>query len=335
MCGKLSTRALRPRLEARFLFLFIFVKLEHIMPRNKTRALALFSGGLDSTLAVKVLEAQGIDVLAIIFQSYFFGPKKAKENAKKNGIKIRIVNISPEHLKMVKNPKHGYGRAMNPCIDCHLLMIRKAAEIMRKEKFDFIATGEVLGQRPMSQNKQALEIIDKNSGAAGYLLRPLSAKLLPETEAEKSGLVNREKMLDFSGRSRKNQLALAKKYHLKYIPSSGGGCVLTEKEFSAKLKKLLEKARNPRPSDLALLKLGRHFWEGKAHIIIGRNEADNEAIEELAEKGDVLLELKDIPGPSALVRKSNKKVVEKAKELIKKYSKSKNYKTIEFKICEF
>lgn len=291
------------------------------MQSRKTKALVLFSGGLDSILAVKVLEAQGIDVLALIFQSYFFGSRKAEENAKKNGIKCRVEDISPEHLEIIKKPKYGYGRAMNPCIDCHLLMIRKAGEIMKKKKFDFVATGEVLGQRPMSQNKQSLEIIDKNSGIVGKLLRPLSAKLLPETEVEKNGSVDRENLLDLRGRSRKGQIVLVKKYGVKYFPSPSGGCVLTEKEFGIKLKKLLENSKTPRPSDLALLRIGRHFWENESHIVIGRNEEDNNIIQKLAEKGDILLELKDIPGPLTLIRNGDDESVEKAKELAGRYVK--------------
>ena len=295
----------------------------------------LFSGGLDSILTVKFLEKQGIDVLAIIFQSYFFGSQKAEESARKNSIKFRVENISKDHLKIVKNPQYGRGRAMNPCIDCHLLMLQKAGKIMKKENFDFVATGEVLGQRPMSQNKRALELIDRKSGIAGKLLRPLSAKLLSKTKIEEIGLVNRERLLDLEGRSRKRQIDLAKKYKIKYYPSPSGGCILTEKEFSEKLKKLLEKAKSPHSSDVALLKTGRHFWEGKSHIIIGRNKNDNEVMEKLVGKGDVLIKLANFPSPLALIRHKNSRSIKKAEELVARYSKYKNNKNLKFEKCEY
>lgn len=295
----------------------------------------LFSGGLDSILAVKILEKQRIAVLALIFQSYFFSSQKAREAAEKNGIKFRVEDISEDHLKIVKNPHYGRGRAMNPCIDCHLLMIKKAGETMEKEKFNFVATGEVLGQRPMSQNKRALELIERKSGIAGRLLRPLSAKLLPETEAENKKIVNRGELLDIKGRSRKKQIELAEKYKVKYYPSPSGGCILTKKEFGVKLNELLGKKKTVYPSDLAILKFGRHFWEGKAHIVVGRNKEDNKVIKKLAEKSDTRIELKKFPGPLVLVRNRNARAIKKAKELLKKYSKYKDNKNLEFKECKY
>ena len=186
--------------------------------KSRIKALVLFSGGLDSILAVKILQLQGIDVTGLTFVSYFFNNQSAKKAASKLKIKLKTVNFSEEHLKMVKKPKHGYGKSLNPCIDCHLMMLRKAKEIMNspgsREKYDFVATGEVLGERPMSQNKKALDLIEKESGLKGFLLRPLSAKLLQPTILEKKRKIKRAELLDICGRSRKKQIALAKAFKI-------------------------------------------------------------------------------------------------------------------------
>lgn len=296
----------------------------------------LFSGGLDSTLAVKVLEKQNIEVLALTYVGYFFGDAKAKESAEKNNIQMRSIDFAEIHCSVVKNPKRGYGRAMNPCIDCHLLMIREAGKIMRAEGFDFVATGEILGQRPMSQNLQSLKIIEKEAGLEGRLLRPLSAKLLDETEVEKQGLVDREQLLDISGRSRKRQMELVTELGISYYPSPGGGCLLTEMEFGKKLKKLLAEIANPSASDFALLQVGRIFWVDKTRIIVGRNSADNERLEELKEADDKLLELQDFSGPLVLVRgEITEDIMDEAKKITAKYSrytKEMDYKKIIFSI---
>ncbi|MBU2109863.1 tRNA 4-thiouridine(8) synthase ThiI [Patescibacteria group bacterium] len=296
------------------------------MKKKKIKCLALFSGGLDSILAVKVLEKQGIAVTAVNFPSHFFDSKQAEISAKKNKIKLKIINndFPACHWKIVKKPKYGYGRAMNPCIDCHLLMIKKAGELMKKEKYDFVATGEVLGQRVFSQNKNALKNIEKYSGIKGRLLRPLSAKLLELTEVEKLGLVDRNKLFDFNGKSRKQQIKLAKKLKISYYPSPAGGCLLTDKEFGRRLKTMMEKfkADNITPNDLALLKLGRHFWFENNLAIVGRNKGENEKLEKLKQKKDKLLVPK-FPGPSVLIKgkKIDNKLISKAKDLIFKYSK--------------
>ncbi|MFA5925573.1 MAG: tRNA 4-thiouridine(8) synthase ThiI [Parcubacteria group bacterium] len=326
--------------------------------KEKIKCLLLFSGGLDSILAAKVLEKQGVEVTALSLESFFFGAEEAKKSAKENNIKLRIENFALPHLEIVRCPKFGRGAGMNPCIDCHLLMLRAAKKIAERENYDFIATGEVLGQRPMSQNPGALKLIEREAGLAGKILRPLSAKVLPETEMEKSGLVIREKLFGFSGRSRKEQIALAKKYGVKKYPSPAGGCILTDKEYSKKLQDLFEKIINPRPSDFELLRIGRHFWvypvgknevlkSGKilfknnkaertsesklsngagAHIIIGRNHEENLKLRRMAEKGDLLIELKNVPGPLALVRgeeieASMEASIETAKEKIIQYAK--------------
>lgn len=297
---------------------------------KKRKALLLFSGGLDSILAAKILKDQGIEVVGLTFRSYFFDERQAKKYAKQLGISLKIVDISEEHFEIVKNPKYGYGKSINPCIDCRVLMLKKAKEIMEKEGFDFVATGEVLGERPMSQNKKALKIVEKESGLEEYLLRPLSAKLLKPTISEKLGLVDRSRLLAIKGRSRKKQIELAKKFGLKY-PQPSGGCILTDLNFGKKLKEVLEKRKNLDGNDIRLLRVGRHFWYKCFKIVVGRNKEENEILKKLARDGDVLVEIKNLKGPTTLVRKYCKKgrkkeAIEKAKELTRRYSKYRNAK---------
>lgn len=254
-------------------------------------------------LAVKVLQEQGIEVVPINFKSYFFGPDaQAAESAKELGVELRVKDFSKEHLKMVKEPPHGYGKAANPCIDCHAMMMARAKEIMEREDFAFIASGEVLGERPMSQNKGSLNLVEKMSGLKGLLLRPLSAKLLPPTVAEEKGLVDREKLLDISGRGRKPQMELAKKYGIRKYPTPAGGCLLTDPGYGTRLLELLAKNPEANGNDMELLKVGRHFWEGGCKIVIGRDQEDNKRLEKISRPEDVVLRLKDFAGPLVLVR---------------------------------
>jgi tRNA U34 2-thiouridine synthase MnmA/TrmU len=304
---------------------------------KKVKALVLFSGGLDSMLSAKILMEQGIKVIPVYFKSYFFGPEIAKKSAEILGLKLKVIDISKEHLKIVRKPKFGYGQSMNPCIDCHLLMLKKAKEIMKKEKFDFVATGEVLGERPMSQNKKALELIEKLSSLKGYLLRPLSAKLLEPTIPEKKRLVDREKLFDIKGRSRKRQIELTKKFGIKWYPSPAGGCILTDLEFGKRLKELFEKKKKIDENDIELLKLGRHFWFDDIKIIVGRNHEENLKIKKLARKGDILIEMKNYTGPTTLIRGKGIKneILEKAKELTKFYStKARDKEDVKFVIIK-
>ncbi len=270
--------------------------------KRKIKALALLSGGLDSMLAVKVLQEQGIGVTGLVFSSCFFDARQAQEAAKTLGVDLLIEDFSKKHLELVKNPPHGYGKNMNPCIDCHALMFRLAGEIMRQEKFDLVATGEVLGERPMSQNKQSLGLIEKESGLAGYLLRPLSAKLLAPTISEQEGLVDRNRLLAISGRQRTPQMELAKKYGIKNYPTPSGGCLLTVAEFSQKLKELLDKYPQATSDDALLLKQGRQLWQGDIKFVVGRDHQENLTLEKLARAGDLLARAKNVPGPTVLVR---------------------------------
>jgi tRNA U34 2-thiouridine synthase MnmA/TrmU len=295
---------------------------------KKVKALVLLSGGLDSILAVKLLLEQGIEVVAINFRTNFCGPSKARPAAEMLGVPLREENIREEFLEVLKKPKHGYGAGMNPCIDCHALMLKKAGEIMKKERFDFVATGEVLGERPMSQHKKSLQIVEKEAGLKGYLLRPLSAKLLELTIAEKDGRINREKLLAISGRNRKPQMELAKKFGIKDYPTPAGGCALTQAGFVGRLKELMEHKPNFNSEDIDLIRFGRHFFIDGTQIIIGRNEQENQILNSVVKKGDILVEPENFIGPTALVRadKTDRLIVEKAKGSIIEFSpKAKNF----------
>jgi tRNA U34 2-thiouridine synthase MnmA/TrmU len=260
------------------------------------------SGGLDSTLAAMTLMRQGIEVTGISFVTPFFGASKAIVAAEKIGFPLIVSEISDIHLQMVKNPKYGYGRNMNPCIDCHAMMFRLAGEIMRKEGFDFLFSGEVLGQRPMSQNANALRSVANHCDYSDKVLRPLSAKLLPITPMEESGLVDRELLLDIQGRSRKPQQALAVKWGYADYPSSGGGCLLTESGFSDRLRDLFEHDSQASVNDVELLKVGRQFRLSKnCKLVLGRNQSDNDAMNGLIKSDHRLLRCANFSGPLGLL----------------------------------
>lgn len=267
-----------------------------------SNALGLLSGGLDSSLAALTLKRQGIDVTCIAFVTPFFGAAKARKAAAGMDIPLLVREIGAMHLEMVKNPRYGYGKNLNPCIDCHAMMFRLAGEVMEREGFDFLFSGEVLGQRPMSQNPTALKTVAKYSGYPDRILRPLSARLLPVTPMEESGLVDREGLLDIQGRSRRRQEALALEWGLQQYPSSGGGCLLTEKSFTGRLRDLLEHDPSATPLDVELLKHGRQFrLADRVKLTVGRNQEDNRQIEELARPEDILLRAKDFNGPLGLL----------------------------------
>jgi hypothetical protein len=293
---------------------------------RKTRALVLMSGGLDSMLAAKILAELDVDVVPVCFKSYFFSFKNAQKATQAIGMDLRVEDISQPHLEIVKNPAHGYGGAVNPCIDCHLLMLKTAKAIMDAEGFDFVATGEVLGERPMSQNKLSLDIVERESGLAGILLRPLSAKLLPETVAEKNGLVNRGMLYDISGRSRKGQMELAQKFNIIYIPQPGGGCILTETDYGQRLKKLISIRPDFDGSDAQILLHCRPIWEEKILLAVARNQADCAALKSLAKPGDTIFEPQNFPGPLVLARNfgsgaANEEINSSGKKYLLQYSK--------------
>jgi len=266
------------------------------------RCLCVFSGGLDSILAAQVVRAQGIDVLAVFFQTPFFGPRRALETAAAIKLPIKIIDITDRHMEVVRRPKHGYGSHMNPCIDCHALMFRVAGELLSQEQARFVLTGEVLGQRPMSQHKRALELIGRLSGIPELLLRPLSARLLPPTLPELEGWVDRDRLPALQGRSRKPQLALARAMGITTFPQPGGGCLLTEAGFSARLRDLLARAPEPSRAELELLQVGRHFrLAEQVRAVVGRNQQDNAFLARIAGEAQWLLTSVTVPGPTVLL----------------------------------
>ncbi|KIX15547.1 hypothetical protein [Dethiosulfatarculus sandiegensis] len=271
-------------------------------PTPKSKALGLFSGGLDSILACLVLRRAGVYVEAVTYTSPFFDAQAARASAKANRIPLNVVDISEEHLeKVVKNPRYGYGSHMNPCIDCHAFMLEKACLILEEKGFDFLFTGEVMGQRPMSQNKQSLATVAKMSGCKDKILRPLSAKLLPASPMENQGLVDREMLLDLSGRGRKPQIALAEEFGVTSYPAPAGGCLLTEPGFSNRLKDLFEHTPQVGADEIRSLKHGRHLrLSPEAKLMVGRNQAENQIMEKLPESGAVKMHAFSNPGPLGL-----------------------------------
>ena len=269
---------------------------------NKISALVMMSGGLDSMLAAAVLKSQGIQVTGLSFETPFFNANKARAAAALLGIPLRVEEFTQNLLPIIEHPKHGFGAYINPCIDCHAAMIRCAGKILERDGFNFIATGEVLNQRPMSQTKRTLIIVAEESGYGHRLLRPLSAKLLPETEVERLGWVDRNRLLDLNGRSRKPQHKLAEHYGITEYPPSAGGCKLTEPQFASKVLDLRRNGQIKNLVAIELLKIGRHFRLSSAvKVIIGREAAENAQLESMALPGETILNVEIIPGPTVLV----------------------------------
>ncbi|MEM2915436.1 MAG: hypothetical protein QXH91_08585 [Candidatus Bathyarchaeia archaeon] len=271
------------------------------------KAVGLLSGGLDSALAIKLILNENIKVYAFNFITPFYSHSLEKEywpkrQAEQLGIPIKYSHADEEYLHIVKNPKHGYGRNVNPCIDCRIHMLKKAKEYMKTIGASFIVTGEVVGQRPSSQKKSDLNLIDKESGLEGLVLRPLSAKLLPQTIPEEKGWVKRENLLAIKGRSRKVQMKLAEAIGIKEYATPAGGCLLTEPGFAAKFKDLINYNPNPNFRDIELLKIGRHFRISSAKIVVGREASENKQLESLAQEGDWLFQVEGYTGPIVLAQ---------------------------------
>ena len=268
------------------------------------RGLSLASGGLDSQLAIRVLERAGAEVEAVCFHTPFFDCSAAKKAADALGVKLHLVDFLDDEIALLENPPHGFGGAMNPCIDCHAAMIRRAGKLMTELGYDFVATGEVQGQRPMSQNRQSLGIVEKCSGLKGRLVRPLSAKLLEPTIPELEGKLDRERLLDISGRGRERQIALAAELGIVDYPSPAGGCKLTEPGFCNKLKDLQSHEGLKNRTLIELLVIGRRFrLPGGSSVILGRDGGENAL---LKRKRDgmataALVSLDGVPGPTALI----------------------------------
>jgi len=297
------------------------------------KAIALLSGGLDSTLAAQVMIEQGIELEAINFMTLFctctnrgatcLASQQAVETL---GIPLKVFNVSEEYLQVVKHPKHGYGRNLNPCIDCRIFMLKKAKVYMGESGSSFIVTGEVLGQRPMSQRKDAMHMIEKEAGLEGFILRPLSAKVLPITVPEREGWVDREKLLTIQGRSRKPQIKLAEHFGIHDYPCPAGGCLLTDPGFAQRMKDLMDHDLDFSINDVYLLKMGRHFrFSQTVKLVVGRNEEENQKIQTFSKNGDLLLKVSAFSGPLCLLRgKFDEADIEKAAAITIHYSKAKD-----------
>jgi tRNA U34 2-thiouridine synthase MnmA/TrmU len=280
----------------------------------KRHAVALLSGGLDSILAVRTVLDQGIPVTAVRFITHFGCDPVSSGSCGHDveplvrkwghlGLDVKMCHLGQDYIEMVKNPKYGRGRNMNPCVDCRVMMLRWAREMMGQLGAGFLVTGEVLNQRPMSQTRDRFRQIDREVGLEGLVLRPLSAKLLDPTKPELEGVVDRERLLAISGRGRTPQYELAKKWGIDEIPQPAGGCLLTDPGYSARLRDLWAHDPSAGARDINFLRVGRHFRPGPhAKIIVGRDESENRMIEVFAERGDVLIRLVDHQGPITIVR---------------------------------
>ena len=296
------------------------------------KALALLSGGLDSTLAVKVMLDQGIAVEALNFTSPFCTCTGKNSGCKSEAVRvaeefkipIKVMHKGVDYLEIVRNPRHGYGKGMNPCVDCRIFLLRKAKEYMAECGADFVITGEVLGQRPMSQRRDTLNVIERESGLAGLLLRPLSAKHFEPTIPEREGWVDREKLLAIQGRSRKEQMDLAAELDVTNYPCPAGGCLLTELSFVSKIRDVFDHTDLLNLRDFRLLKVGRHFRVGsRTKVIIGRNEADNHLLEHALAPGETALRWQDGNGPLGVVTgPADPALLNTAAELLLRYTKA-------------
>ncbi len=282
---------------------------------TKHKAIALMSGGLDSNLAVRIIHDMGIEVIGVHFTGPFCMCNRgaggcihyANKIAGELGISFSTIGLGNEYLEHVVNPKHGRGSGMNACLDCRILMFEKAKVLMAEKGASFILTGEVLGQRPMSKLRDKLAIIERETSLQGLILRPLSAQHFPPTLPEKEGWIDRDALLDIHGRGRRPQMDLAEKLHLGDYPCPAGGCLLTDKNFAARLREHIDHTGGLQMADIALLKLGRHFrLPSGAMLILGRNEEECKQVERHAGKEGVLLLVpENVPGPSALLSGAN------------------------------
>ncbi len=290
--------------------------------KKKPKALVLFSGGLDSILTIKLLQKQGCRVEAINFITPFaVGQSYVDSIAKKFRVRVHKVKVDASYFSLIRKPKHGYGANMNPCLDCKIWMLRKAKAFSRKRGFDFIATGEVVGERPFSQKKDMLFLIEKAAGLQNQVVRPLSGAILPPTKAEEKGLIRRKDLLAISGRNRSPQLQLTKKSRIKDFPTPGGGCLLTDPGFAHRLRDFLKYSKSLDWIDVQLLRMGRHFRFGKEKIIIGRRHEENLALKKLAQKHKLpWMEVRDHMGPVTAVQGKSKAALQKAAALTVRYS---------------
>lgn len=289
------------------------------MAEKKKKVVALLSGGLDSQLAVRMMQKQGFEVSAVAIKTPFCDFDcgrgcgfEIRERADDLNVNLKTVYLGDEYIEMLKHPKYGRGAGFNPCVDCRSMMFDAAKKHMEEIGADFIISGEVLGQRPMSQHKQALKTIEKESELEGKIVRPLSGRLLPKTDPEKDGLIKREDLGMIRGRTRRSQLEMAKEFGIENPPNAGGGCLLTEKYFGKKCTDLFEHIETPTTNDIDLLKIGRHHrLDEKTKFVVGRNKEENDMIQALALPEDVLLEARDYMGPTSIIRGENSDDYEK------------------------
>ena len=306
---------------------------------KRSHAIALFSGGLDSALAILLMLRQNIEVTALTFMTHFgcdLGDRSSCGSnpypaAEKFGFNVKLMHLGQKFVDIVVNPKYGRGKNMNVCIDCRILMLREARELMEMVNADFIITGEVMGQRPMSQTKDKMNLILKVTGLRGKLLRPLSAKLLPPTEPELSGLVDREQLEEISGRGRKRQLELAGEFGLEDYSSPASGCLLTDAAYSVRLRDLLAHTERVTFDDLNLLKAGRHFrLDKETKVIVGRNEQDNQLLLSYRRPHHVQLEALNFGSPiTLLVGNATDENIKKAAMITARYTSAKNRPQVE------
>lgn len=305
---------------------------------NKGRALSLLSGGLDSLLATRLIMEQGVEVIALHFMTPFFGYQKKGREARYlerwkelYGIQARIIDVSDGFFQVLRNPRYGYGKNFNPCVDCKIFLLSKAKEIMEGEKADFLITGEVLGQRPMSQRRDTMRIVERDSGCENLLLRPLCANLLKPTRPEMDGLVIREKLLAITGRSRKPQMELAERMGIRHYPTPAGGCLLTDPELAARTRKFFSQYPGVTVEEVLLLQVGRHFQlGGDQHLVVGRRDEENKKLIDLSRNGDIFLKVHGIPGPLGLFRgREEKEGLFLAASIVARYSKAKEQDRVE------
>ncbi len=312
------------------------------MIQKKTSCVALFSGGLDSALAILLMLRQNIDVTALMFLTHFGCDITDKSSCSQDpepianqfGFKVKMMHLGNKFLEIVRNPKYGHGRNMNPCVDCRILMLREAKEFMHMSGADFIITGEVLGQRPKSQFKHSMNAVERDAGVEGILLRPLCAKLLEPTKPELQGLVDREQLLDIQGRSRKRQIQLAREFGLEQYPTPAAGCLLTDKRYSDRLRDLIGHKENITFDDLNLLRVGRHFrFNDRSKVIVGRNEEENDKIEAYKSEHDLLLEAKQTGSPIVMLSgEHSDQAIEFASRLAARYCDLKNEPEVEITV---
>jgi len=315
---------------------------------SNIKAVGFVSGGLDSIVAVEVMKRQNIDITACHILNGF-GQSTLRMRADVDidesrwiaeeekrledllGVPVDILDMSEEFIEIVGSPRYGYGKNMNPCIDCKIAFFRKGYELIRKEQADFIFTGEVLGQRPMSQNRRMMDLIEKRSALSGLILRPLSARLMPETIPERRGWVDRNMLLDIQGRSRKRQIGLAAEFGVREYPNPAGGCILTDENYSARLRDLLESEEGSGFSirEAVLLSVGRHFrFSSSLKMVVGRNESENRYLEWVW-KDSWLVRMKEFAGPTVLVRgNAERSDLERAGAIAARYSKARNLEIV-------